>query len=67
MDATRSLVYKVKRVGPRTLPWGTPEDTEQRLDLFPFKTVYCKLDVRLYAPWTLSHGYNIEKGRGVEM
>ena len=37
---------KVNRVGPRTLPWGTPEDTEQTVALCPFKTVYCNLDVR---------------------
>ena len=45
MDATRSLVYKVNRVGPMTLPWGTPEDTEQRLDLCRFKDGFPYFDL----------------------
>ena len=32
-------MYKVNSVGPKTLSWGTPEDTKQRLDLCSFKTV----------------------------
>ena len=39
-------MYSVKRVGPRTDPWGTPHVTECVSDLAPPRDTYSVLSVR---------------------
>ena len=38
-----SFIYKTKRSGPRTLPWGTPDTTGSRPDKQPFILAHCVL------------------------
>ena len=37
-----SAVYRRKRMGPRTLPWGTPQVTTDSVDTSPAKLTVCK-------------------------
>ena len=39
----RSFMYAMKRIGPRTEPCGTPEETEIELELVPLVTTDCFL------------------------
>ena len=39
--AGRSLMYAMKRVGPRTEPCGTPEETGIKLEIVPSDTTDC--------------------------
>jgi len=37
-----SAVYRRKRMGPRTLPWGTPQVTTDSVDTSPAKLTVCE-------------------------
>ena len=37
----RSLMYAIKRIGPRTEPCGTPEETGTSSELIPLITIVC--------------------------
>ena len=39
----RSLIYTRKRIGPRTEPYGTPEETGIQFEFTPFMTTACFL------------------------
>ena len=41
-DISTSAVYKRKRMGPRTLPWGTPQVTAESVDTSPAKLTVCE-------------------------
>ena len=43
MSSTISLMYKRKRKGPRTEPWGTPEFTDVQSEFAPGRTTLCFL------------------------
>ena len=42
----RSLMNKMKRIGPNTVPWGTPLMMLARTDRWPSRTTHCFLSVR---------------------
>src|SRR5215469_5019306 len=43
MFVSRSLIYTINRMGPRTDPWGTPLVTSDQFEDSPFMTTRCCL------------------------
>ena len=40
---SRSLIMIIKRIGPRTVPWGTPDSTGEGVEIAPFAETCCVL------------------------
>src|SRR5215469_8939501 len=43
MSVSKLLIYTIKRIGPRTDPWGTPLFTSDQFEDSPFITTRCCL------------------------
>src|SRR5215469_12660046 len=43
MSVSKSLIYTIKRMGPRTDSWGTPLVTSDQFEDSPFMTTRCCL------------------------